>query len=90
MAAESSIPGVFFTCPGTTSYGRGLSEMPVHSAGCCAVFTALDPQEQRVQGLRRPTYAHLGDVDPQIAKLARRQHDSLGDITPASTPNPRS
>lgn len=44
---------VEYRCPGTTSYGRGLSERTVHG-GCCAAFALMSSERRQKIGLRYP------------------------------------
>jgi hypothetical protein len=43
---------VTYRCPGTTSYGRGMSETTVHAGGCCAAFTLMSAERRQAIGLR--------------------------------------
>lgn len=46
--------GALFTCPGLSSYGRGLREATVHNGACCQSFAALTTTERERRGLRLP------------------------------------
>lgn len=65
---SNTVSGVVYQCPGTTSYGRGLSETHVHGGGCCERFSALSVDEQGARGLRLPR---------RLVRPAARPHDAL-------------
>jgi hypothetical protein len=61
-----------YRCPGTISYGRGLTERTVH-AGCCAAFVLMSPERRAKVGLRYSV------PDPIIA-IGEEEPISVGEL----------